>query len=188
MHVDKTTRADRPILSERQVRTRLQREAPLEYVANVTSDNVDVLFYDTEEQRGNAAIDSEVKKYRAINRQQPVTTYNLREQMGDEAFEGAYPIIPHPYATFRGKEHVDWSLDVRRRDGFTCQKCGKSNYKGMHAHHIEAYNTAIDLRHDIGNGITLCNGCHREFHAIYGLGGNTRAQLNEWMDGAYYEL
>ncbi len=49
-----------------------------------------------------------------------------------------------------------WSLAVRMRDKFTCQRCGRL---GNQPHHI--FSRAIrHLRHDLGNGICLCAGCH----------------------------
>lgn len=56
-----------------------------------------------------------------------------------------------------------WSKDVRKRDDCTCQICGKKHSK-MIAHHLESYDTNIELRLDLNNGITLCQSCHNEFH------------------------
>lgn len=187
----KMAREEYPILSDKQERRRVGGrtgraksntvgEVPLEFVSDVASDSVHVIFYDTDDMRLQHEIDRETRKYAEINRRQPVFTRPMTQEERDR-------ILPHVYAD-RGKEHAEWSLDVRRRDGFTCQKCGKRSSKGMHAHHIEAYNTAIDLRHDMGNGITLCPRCHHDFHAIYGRGGNNRSQLDEWMGDSYYEL
>ncbi|NHN31146.1 HNH endonuclease [Paenibacillus agricola] len=185
----KVAHEDRPILGDFQFVSRRKREVPLEYVSEVTGCSVDTLFYDTPELRLQSEIDIESERYHGINRSQPVVAYNLRDQMGEDTFRAAYPITPpHPYALFRGIEHAEWSLCVRKRDKFTCQKCGKRGPKGMQAHHIESYNTALDLRYDEHNGITLCKSCHSEFHSIYGKGHNTRIQLNEWMGGHYYEL
>jgi len=186
---DKIAREEYPFLSDRQERLRRKREVPLSDISEqLESGDVDLIFYASSKEQALHEIKREVAHYRKLNRKQPVTTYNLREIMGDEAFEKAYPVLPRRYSTFRGEDHAEWSLDVRRRDEFTCQKCGKRGYSGIHAHHIEAYNTAIELRYDVNNGISLCKGCHRDFHAVYGLGGNTRGQLDEWMGGYYYEL
>lgn len=180
---NKVSRDSYPVFSENQKRLRSQREVSLSYVnKSVSSDNVDIVFYDTPELRLKYEIDREVARYNEINRSQPVFT----RKMTAEEYAS---IKPHPKVGMRGKEHADWSLDVRRRDNFTCQKCGKSKGNRLHAHHIEAYSTAIYLRYDLYNGITLCEKCHGDFHAIYGKGGNTRAQLEEWMeDGSYYEF
>lgn len=177
-----------PLLSVGQEKMRRKREVPLSDISDsFEAGNVHLIFYESENERALRELNSETARYRKLNRKQPVTTYNLRELMGDEAFEAAYPVLPQQYVSARDYRHAEWSLDVRRRDGFTCQKCGKGSPNTIHAHHIEAYNTAIDLRHDINNGIALCRECHMDFHAMYGIGGNTRVQLDEWMEGFYYE-
>jgi hypothetical protein len=161
---------------------------PLSYVDDVASDNVSIVIYETDDLLLKHEIDAEVERYNEINGKQPVDEYNLIDKIGEDSFRKKYAAESDSFLLFRGKEHAEWSLNVRRRDGFTCQKCGKHSRKGMHAHHIESYNTALDLRYDINNGITLCERCHREFHAIYGKGYNTREQLDEWMEGSYFEL
>lgn len=58
-----------------------------------------------------------------------------------------------------------WSLSVRKRDNFTCQRCGKQhaeNSLGLHAAHV--FSRGIKrTRCDIDNGISLCYGDHRWF-------------------------
>lgn len=78
------------------------------------------------------------------------------------------------------KEYDEWRGAVYERDGYTCQKCGEVG-NSINAHHIEAFNTSKDLRTTLNNGITLCVDCHDNFHRVYGRGGNTRAQFDEWM-------
>lgn len=75
---------------------------------------------------------------------------------------------------------AEWSKKVRDRDGYQCQKCG-SRCGIMHAHHIENYADNPHLRHELSNGITLCEPCHVEFHRIYGKRNNNRAQINEYL-------
>ena len=54
------------------------------------------------------------------------------------------------------KKYVYW------RDGYTCQKCGKSNVV-LNAHHIIFRSKGGSDRPD--NLITLCEDCHQKFHA-----------------------
>jgi hypothetical protein len=185
----KTHHEEYPLLSISQRKRRTRGDVQLSDIPgdSLAVGHKELIIYESSDERSLRELNSETARYRKLNRKQPVTTYNLRETMGDEAFEAAYPTTPSKYPFFRGEEHAEWSLDIRRRDGFTCQKCGKHGYSGIHAHHIEAYNVAIDLRCDINNGIALCIGCHRDFHKIYGMGGNTRVQLDEWMGDSYYE-
>ncbi len=51
-----------------------------------------------------------------------------------------------------------WSLAVRTRDRFTCQKCGKQ-HKQTHAAHIFSRNN-LATRFNVENGVTLCYYCH----------------------------
>jgi 5-methylcytosine-specific restriction endonuclease McrA len=54
--------------------------------------------------------------------------------------------------------------DVFVRDGGKCRVCGKP---GVDAHHIVDRNEALGGGYFLGNGITLCAGCHvkaEEFH------------------------
>lgn len=55
-----------------------------------------------------------------------------------------------------------WRKCVLERDKFVCQKCGKENSR--HTHHIKHYIHYLKLRLNIGNGITLCEGCHKNEH------------------------
>lgn len=56
-----------------------------------------------------------------------------------------------------------WRLTIFERDKFICQKCGRLGGKLM-AHHIKSFRNYPDLRMDINNGITLCEGCHKDLH------------------------
>lgn len=69
-------------------------------------------------------------------------------------------------------EYRKMKIRVRERDNFTCQCCGyrnteKSNH-GLEVHHIYGYKDHLDYRTEDSNCITLCNGCHKKYHSIYG--------------------
>ena len=59
---------------------------------------------------------------------------------------------------------IEWRKAVFKRDGYTCQTCGK---KGGHlnAHHIKSFSKHEELRYDLNNGITLCKPCHYYTHS-----------------------
>jgi len=62
-----------------------------------------------------------------------------------------------------------WRYDVYLRDGFACCHCGDDKGGNLNAHHIRSFANHPDLRFDVRNGVTLCEGCHWLVHA-YGLG------------------
>lgn len=62
------------------------------------------------------------------------------------------------------REYRLWRILVIRRDK-VCQCCGSN--KDRQAHHIEDGSHNPDVRFDVDNGITLCRGCHSQFHTNY---------------------
>lgn len=61
-----------------------------------------------------------------------------------------------------------WSTEIKKRDRYSCQKCGFHAKKNLVAHHIKAYWKYPDVRWDLDNGITLCKSCHKMFHKTFG--------------------
>lgn len=80
-------------------------------------------------------------------------------------------------------EYVDFIKRVMDRDNYTCQCCCQK-HGDLEVHHMDGYDWCIEKRTDDTNGITLCHNCHRHFHNIYGLGGNTKEQFEEWFGKA----
>jgi len=78
-------------------------------------------------------------------------------------------------------EYYEWRTKVYDKDNYTCKLCGEVGNR-LQAHHIESYSTNKDLRTEISNGITLCKKHHKEFHHGYGKNGNTRIQLEEFLN------
>ena len=60
-------------------------------------------------------------------------------------------------------QYRTWRTTVFKRDNYTCQKCGVRG-GDIQAHHIHPVRDNINtlLIFDVNNGITLCEGCHRE--------------------------
>jgi hypothetical protein len=77
--------------------------------------------------------------------------------------------------------YKEWRLSVFERDKFSCQCCGDNKGGNLNAHHLDGYDWCIEKRLDVENGITLCEGCHTDFHKKYGFGGNTIEQFDEYM-------
>lgn len=62
------------------------------------------------------------------------------------------------------REYKKWRKTVFARDNYTCQICGDNQGGNLRAHHIKPYSEYPELRHDVDNGITLCENCHIKLH------------------------
>lgn len=76
------------------------------------------------------------------------------------------------------KEYKNWRNEVYKRDDYTCVVCGQVGYD-LVAHHIKNYSKYEELRTDIGNGVTMCESCHLDFHNKFGYSNNNLDQLKE---------
>lgn len=74
-----------------------------------------------------------------------------------------------------------WRTKVYARDHYTCQKCKDPRGGNLNAHHICSWAHYPRLRYIASNGITLCRGCHKDFHSKFGIKRNTRKQLTMFM-------
>jgi hypothetical protein len=78
-----------------------------------------------------------------------------------------WPKDHKPYKEDDRPEQKAWAILVKKRDNYTCQKCGNKE-DIMYAHHIDPIiNNPIESM-DLDNGITLCKFCHKEVHKISG--------------------
>lgn len=85
------------------------------------------------------------------------------------------------------ESHKTWRTSIFERDDYTCQKCGARNNKGngsavkLNAHHLDGWHWFEEGRFDVNNGVTLCYGCHMDFHDKYGRKHNTKEQFEEYI-------
>lgn len=77
--------------------------------------------------------------------------------------------------------YKSWARKVKHRDGYLCQCCKKKSSGKLVSHHLNSYSTHEHSRTDVDNGVTLCETCHKEFHATYGYGSNTREQFLQFL-------
>ncbi|MDH2363777.1 HNH endonuclease [Priestia megaterium] len=79
-------------------------------------------------------------------------------------------------------EYESWRKEVFTRDHYTCTCCGKRGNDGTYlaAHHLQNFAEYPDLRHDLDNGVTLCEECHLDFHKKYKFSNNTKQQFEEY--------
>jgi 5-methylcytosine-specific restriction endonuclease McrA len=61
------------------------------------------------------------------------------------------------------RDLIKWRVHIFKRDNWTCQDCGKHGGK-LHPHHIKQMSKFPELSLNVGNGITLCEECHKERH------------------------
>jgi hypothetical protein len=77
-------------------------------------------------------------------------------------------------------EDKQWTRSVLERDNFTCHICKQVGWS-LEAHHLNAFAQVESDRTRLGNGITLCKQCHKEFHSNYGLKVNA-FQFYQWAE------
>lgn len=83
-------------------------------------------------------------------------------------------------------QYKEWRKAVFEKFDYTCCVCGQRGGR-LHAHHVENFSDNPELRFNINNGAVLCD-CHHfpniigSFHNIYGVNGNTREQLEEYIN------
>jgi len=78
------------------------------------------------------------------------------------------------------KENVRlWRKQVYEKNDYTCQTCGVVG-GDLNAHHLNGWHWFEEGRFDIENGVTLCVGCHKQFHFKYGNKNNTKKQFIDY--------
>lgn len=60
----------------------------------------------------------------------------------------------------KSAKYKQWREKIFQRDNYTCQICGVKGGK-LHADHIMPFALFSELRLELDNGRTLCEGCHR---------------------------
>jgi len=73
------------------------------------------------------------------------------------------PELLEKQRTSRGPQAA-WAKQVKKRDNWCCQSCGKKGGR-LEAHHIDEFSKVVALRWEIENGVTLCLDCHRDVHS-----------------------
>lgn len=97
-----------------------------------------------------------------------------------------HPSYKHGHGKRRVQIHEEkfyaaWVQGVYQTWNFCCALTG-TNVGPLEAHHLNAWNTFPDERFDLSNGVLLCASVHKQFHTIYGNGGNTRAQFDAFVE------
>lgn len=66
------------------------------------------------------------------------------------------------------------------RDNYICQCCNKKGK--ICAHHLNGFDKFPEQRFDLLNLITLCENCHKGFHASFGYKNNTKEQFLTFLN------
>jgi 5-methylcytosine-specific restriction endonuclease McrA len=123
---------------------------------------------------GSAELELEIAQYSKLNKESPVTIYFIDPQPVEKKERGKHA---------RTEDDAAWARKVKERDNYTCQNPACKKRVGvMHAHHLNSYVDNPFLRTDIGNGVTICEDCHNEFHKQYGRGYNTEFEYLDWIE------
>ena len=77
-------------------------------------------------------------------------------------------------------ENARWRKGVFERDNYVCQITGNRKGHYLVAHHLNSYNSNLEERFDVDNGITISIGVHKLFHKQYGYGNNIKEQFEEF--------
>lgn len=84
-------------------------------------------------------------------------------------------VTPENVKIRQSKEGRKWREEVLKKYSFTCDTCKKKGGT-LHAHHLYSFDTHINKRFDLSNGVCLCETCHTQFHIEHGKGVNTEEQ------------
>lgn len=76
-------------------------------------------------------------------------------------------ITPINKAIRSSDTYKQWRTSIFIRDDFTCQDCGTKHIYVV-AHHIKPFSLYPELRFEEGNGITLCQDCHKKTESFAG--------------------
>lgn len=71
--------------------------------------------------------------------------------------------IKDKYGRSKRKADNTWKSAVREKYNYTCARCGKYD-KYAHTHHVKPRSRFPELKHDVSNGICVCNSCHTWIH------------------------
>ena len=84
---------------------------------------------------------------------------------------------------WRKKCVEDAKVKAKERDGYKCQKCGRSKAQGFQMHGSHNYPESIykSMSADVENILTLCAICHMDWH-------ENPIKAAEWFNKKYPEL
>lgn len=109
------------------------------------------------------------------------TSFTRERSAGDKNVNWKGGITPVNFKIRNSLDGLNWKREVKKRDGWECQRCPEKRHKKVTAHHILNFSNHPDLRLDLNNGITFCYPCHKAFHMKYGVKNNSLEQVKEFI-------
>jgi len=76
-------------------------------------------------------------------------------------------------------DYKRWAKSVKVAANFQCQLCGRRGVY-LESHHLWSWQTYVDKRYDLQNGIAICRTEHQQFHNIFGWGDVTPWQFEQF--------
>ena len=108
---------------------------------------------------------------------QAMTYFSVQKRSAHPNWKGG--VSPIRNCIEKTTAYKTWREAVLSSHTSFCQKCGSS--EGVLAHHICNFRDYPELRFTVSNGACLCDKCHRDFHARFGLKSTTQEQFAEFM-------
>lgn len=122
-------------------------------------------------------VKTNLKKY-GVKYHTQLKSYKLKYLVGDK--NHFYIDGRHQFTKDRNTwRYKEWRRMVFERDDHKCIVC--ESEEKIKAHHKNSYIKYKNDRFRVGNGATLCEKCHMEFHGEYGYRDNTHDQFKEWL-------
>lgn len=86
------------------------------------------------------------------------------------------------YSRLNTPGYKKWRGEVLGAYNNKCVICGRKTTKDnrLVPHHLNSWNSDIDGRYDVSNGVAICTEHHIEFHRQYKYGNNTKMQFVEY--------
>ena len=72
-----------------------------------------------------------------------------------------------------------WRVSVIRRDS-VCQVC--NSLQNREAHHMNHATYFPEQRFEVANGVTLCKGCHGQFHSNFKSSTREKCTLEDYLN------
>lgn len=113
----------------------------------------------------NRLSESITKLWKEEGYRKKIKIANVGKNSGSKSYLWKGGITPINTQIRQSQKYKDWRTKVFTRDNYTCVSCNSKNGYGksikLEADHIKPFAYFPELRFELSNGRTLCNGCHK---------------------------